>query len=270
MRLEKYIFEGYIEYGANRSKVVDENFAYDFIKKYCKKAGKGTPIFRGYPKYDEDIYFIDPTIGENRVSPYASYNYYNLLMSNLPSWSKYPKRNKSIIGTTDYSDAEGRNQGNPYLVIPKDGTDVGVCSDRDIWDSFPRITDNMGNFNDVLHELLSSAKINRADNPDRDYKSFVKICNRVDRVREDDDIDLDNISYVANNTGDFDWVINYNESSEKLIDFLNDLLSPHNNDFSLVKIGSKLPDNNEVWLSAPSLLVRVGTSLANSLGYEYG
>lgn len=59
-------------------------------------------------------------------------NHNTLLMDNLPSWSKFPKRSQSIIGltTTDRSSLFGDEK---FFVIPFDGAKFGVCPAKDLW-----------------------------------------------------------------------------------------------------------------------------------------
>ena len=55
-----------------------------------------------------------------------------LLMDNLPSWSKFPKRSQSVIGCTSADDRSlfGTHR---YIVIPFDDARFGVAPTSDIW-----------------------------------------------------------------------------------------------------------------------------------------
>lgn len=85
-------------------------------------------IFRGiesaysYLKFNGD---------KKRKSAYTS-NYYTILFSEiLKSWKDVPKRNKSLICTTDEINAE--EYGISYLVIPYDKTKIATCNINDFW-----------------------------------------------------------------------------------------------------------------------------------------
>lgn len=78
---------------------------------------------------------LDPS--EHERNSVDTDNYYNLLMDNLPSWSEYPKRSKSIIGSLDRGTAEG--YGTLYRVIPIfENSKVAVAPKFDIWWSFDK------------------------------------------------------------------------------------------------------------------------------------
>ena len=66
-------------------------------------------------------------------------NVYTMLMSDLlPCWSEFPKRNRSFICATNAEIAEsyaGKN-GRVYYVFPENGSEIGICTSRDIWYSF--------------------------------------------------------------------------------------------------------------------------------------
>jgi len=96
-------------------------------------------IFRGC--HDDD-----PAIGHEYViatpglrKSQNTTNEYTMLMSDiLPSWKEYPKRNRSFICTNsidcvvDYV----RNLEDAFLILPKNGAKIGVCSEHDLWFSF--------------------------------------------------------------------------------------------------------------------------------------
>jgi len=66
----------------------------------------------------------------DRPSAYIKHNYYTLLIKNLPSWSKYPKR--QFICSTTF-----RYFGDTmYRVIPKNGAKIAVCPEYDIQANF--------------------------------------------------------------------------------------------------------------------------------------
>ena len=66
------------------------------------------------------------TPGE-RVSQNTNNIYTTLFSDILPSWKDYPPRNKSFICTSDYSTALAFGQPYSYVVLPKNGTNIGIC-----------------------------------------------------------------------------------------------------------------------------------------------
>ena len=72
----------------------------------------------------------NPGGGSTGVS--VSSKHHILLMDNLPSWSKFPKRSQSIIGVT-MEDPRSLFGSEKYLVIPFDGAKFGVAPSADLW-----------------------------------------------------------------------------------------------------------------------------------------
>ncbi|NCC70939.1 hypothetical protein EOM09_05135 [bacterium] len=110
----------------------------------------GNIIYRGarnYFKNANDIaIIITPGIRVSKEIP----NLYTILLSEIfDSWKGYPKRNRSHICTYSYSIADGFSAGHAqkkgpsltYIVFPKNGTKIGVCSEYDIWVSFSNSLD---------------------------------------------------------------------------------------------------------------------------------
>jgi hypothetical protein len=60
-------------------------------------------------------------------------NFYTSLMANAPSWEKAPRRDKSLIMTNSGWIAE--TYGTKFIMIPFNGTKIGVCPTGDIWGS---------------------------------------------------------------------------------------------------------------------------------------
>ena len=239
-----------------RSKEVDFQFAADFINKKCRKAATGTPIYRGNRKLDKDFYYINPKTSDDRVSPWADYNYYNLLLSNLPSWKEYPKRSKSIVCTTSYDEANGRNSlPYPYRVFPVDGADIGVCPAWDIWDSFQDALDgnDLSDFNYVLRQFLENTS-ELFEEPvelhgsDKNYPKFIRLTQKIDEL---DKSKLD--FYDIDNRG---WLDNWKTSNYPFLYYLNKLLSPKENGFKIVKSGAIITGGTkEVWTNSECIMV---------------
>lgn len=122
------------------------------------KASK-SPIYRGFNGGNTPWFISQPSKHERTSKKDASGNVYTLLIDNLNSWQKFPKRSKSLICTTDQYTAE--NYGNVYLVIPFDSAKWGVCPEADIWDSFNTLEDvfdtsTLQDFNPRFNDLAIS------------------------------------------------------------------------------------------------------------------
>jgi hypothetical protein len=233
-----------------RTTKVVEHFVRNFVEKYCQDAFNGTPMFRGVRSYTQDYYYVEASESTPRISPYSDHNFYNLLFSNLPSWKQYPPRDKSIVGTTDFDRAGNRQQGTPYLIIPKDGTKIGVCPEYDIWFSFSNnMSGTLDHFNDVLTDFfyennVSSTKI------ETDYNSFKKACMKIDKLKETGRLILYNGGWLGD-----DLLYEFAQQGSGFLEFLNRKLDPERNDFGLAKSGDYIGDDNEVWTDGQCILV---------------
>jgi len=227
MRLKQFLNEG-------RSVGIDEDTAKNEIKKNCWNnykffLKKREWIFRGI-KHKSDVYLkIDSNTGTPRVSSNAWYNYYTLLMDNLPSWSKYPLRSRSIICSTEEDSAE--SYGTLYVVIPYDNTNVGIAPDGDIWYSF-----KMGILND-FNEFLGRAFISHGLKVNKNsYKDLKRALIKVNKLGK-----MDGDRY------------NIFDKDRDVIKQIDRIMSPEYNGF---KRGIKnMSDNNEIWIQGKSILV---------------
>jgi hypothetical protein len=239
MRLNNFLLN------ESRSIKISENDCIEMIKKdYMDAIHSKNRIYRGNNE-DAPFLYIKPSNYE-RESPYAVNNYYNLLLSNLPSWSKYPKRNKSVICTTEYDVADRyKNSDFPYLVLPKDGAEIGVCPENDIWFSFRGSGIHVLNdLNDVLKNII---KVAAADEKIRDYKHLEMVLKNIYYDEEED-------TEIYSIFKQFQIIIkDYPKTS--LFNLINDLLSPVDNDFKVTNIKNRIPDGLEVWISDPCILI---------------
>lgn len=242
MRLKTFILN------ENRSVSISEDDVRKLIKTDYSIALKGTPIFRGVSNYDKDFLFIDPSKHEERLSPYAYSNVYNLLLSNLPSWNKYPKRNKSIICTTDIDNAYGRGFGAAYYVIPKNNSKIGICPSRDIWFSFKEFG-TLNELNNIISILFETFNIKYND---ADFKKFKNNCDELD----DKKYNIKNLNLKKYKI-EYEWLTEYLNIPElKLLDILNQILDPNKNRFKLSKPGDdNLSIGVETWTDGPSILI---------------
>ncbi len=118
------------------------------------------PLYRGTTTLDHrGAVVIDPKAG-TRVSKDKP-NHYTVMIDSSPAFSKFPKRSKSLIVTTDYNTAEnfaGGFNGNLYCVIPFNGSLIGAVNEPDIWDvplDMSVVGDDMelGDLPDILREM---------------------------------------------------------------------------------------------------------------------
>lgn len=77
-----------------------------------------------------------------------------LLMDNLPSWSKFPKRSNSVIGVT-LEDPRSLFGEEKYLIIPYDGARFGVAPSYDLWGCGINIDKHFYSFDNSFANMFS-------------------------------------------------------------------------------------------------------------------
>lgn len=249
MRLNQYLNEG-------RSVAISEKEAAEFIKEECKSAWSNTTrIYRGNRGIAAEYYFLDPSKSHDRRSPFASNNFYNLIVSNLPAWKEYPKRSKSIICTTDSRNARRRGYGVYYFVLPVDNAKIGICPDEDIWDSFYTSDIELGNFGYYLDEFFELNKIFVSDN---DYNNFKFACKKIDDLKKDGKL------IIRSNLPQ--WLKDFEYEKVSFFDYIEGLLNPKRNLFKLTTIEHMtVNDHREVWTDSKSILIRVDETIIGDL-----
>lgn len=109
-----------------------------------------------------------PLKKSDRFTDGVESRHHTLLMDNLPSWSKFPKRSQSVIGLTS-ADQKIIFGSHRYLIIPFDGANFGVAPSADLWacqvhvtDQRPLVEDLTLSFNDKFSEIMVVNKISDA------------------------------------------------------------------------------------------------------------
>ena len=182
-----------------------------------------------------DFNIVDPT-KINRVSPNASFNYVNLLVSNLPSWKDYPKRNNSLIcGNYERTWGHfGYSKKELFLVMPHKNSNIGIAESGDFWEQFV-----FGHYNS-LNDLNSY--LNRMLHDDSDWNTVKKLLKQID-------INVDNFD---ENIPDFisveklDILLNPNKHRLKHLPYNEDFQHEINDDDNTI----------EYWTDSESLMIR--------------
>jgi len=124
---------------------LSKNDVINILQNNCKnflnypEKNEKTLIFRKESVINDDFVLVDPkSSSKERIAPFSTANYHNLVISNLESWKDWPRRNKSLI-CSGYDRARSHTGKNLYVVIPFDNTVIATCRTRDFWDSFTEI-----------------------------------------------------------------------------------------------------------------------------------
>lgn len=239
MKFKQYLTEG-------RSKTINEDEAKKLLKKHCRKAinawNESSPIYRGL-RSSADYIMIDPKSGKSRPSA-NTFNYYTLINDNSKGWSRFPKRSKSIICTTNVSYTSGYGKG--YTVFPYDGAMIGVCPSKDYWESFQyslgQSTWHLHNFNAQLVKMFKRVNVPINDFTFNDIKNSFEMFDNVINDRQ-----------IKTFEDEWDWMSGYDGD---LMDHIQYILHPNNNSFKVVKIGTDLRcDDCEVWTDSKSIMI---------------
>lgn len=242
MRFKIYLTEG-------RTKSLTEDQLINALKKDAKQIvdvyqRTGRYYYRGIDRGFYDEYGVVKPSKFTRKSAFAEGNTYTLMMDNIPSFKKFPKRSKSIIMTNDNREAEGR--GESYVVFPKDGSKIAIAPKNDIWWSFPQLfdrynLDNLEGLNYFMGEL--GTYIDSALDMDKweDIETMLK--SKLPKGEEGK-------SYPERK-----WDL----STEKTLwDQIVPWMDPKRNKFILTNTKSPVPSDHEreVWTDGDSYLVR--------------
>jgi len=243
----------------NRSKTMDINDAFPYIKNNCSEildnySKNKNYIFRGVNVGNTFSLIVEP-IKSVRMSANTK-NYYTLLFDEiLSSWNPYPDRSKSIICTTDEGQATG--YGYVHIVFPENGSKIGICPEEDIWDSFD-IGGCLDTFNIMLRHGFEYMNVYNMS-LEQDPKELVKALNNFKDLIHQDDVFFDFMHYRNPRMSTFLYSLKQSGPSVNMIDFLNNEMSPRKNNFKLktTKTWTSIISEVEVWTDGTSILINL-------------
>ena len=230
-----------------------------------------------------DFLLVNPKLSsQDRIAPYASKNYHNLLISNLESWKDWPRRNKSLICASSYR-ALSHGGGfikvpkANYVIIPFDDTVVATGDRGDFWNCFP----NLPKDEDFMEEDLDRPSIayymiSLVYELDRNVKPSLNTnWNELKSFLECSEASEHIISKYFTTDNEVLW-----DDSLNLLENLNILLDPKSNNFKLTDIVgvmnlySQLDTNEsealESWFEDESIMIRLDkvTEILKELNLE--
>jgi hypothetical protein len=225
-----------------------------------------------------DFLLVNPKISsQDRIAPYASKNYHNLLISNLESWKDWPRRNKSLICASSYRALSHGSGSVDYVIIPFDDTMVATGDRSDFWNCFS----NLPKDEDFTEEDLDRPSIayymtSLVHELDRDVKPSLNTnWNELKSFLEESEASEQIISKYFTTDYEILWDDNLN-----LLENLNILLNPKSNNFKLTDITgvmnlySQLDTNeseaSESWFEDESIMIRLDkiTEILKELNLE--
>lgn len=227
----------------------------DFVRYY--KMSSSPMFFKGIKdKHFKDDYGIFDSNEFIRPSKEwrENYHFYDEFLNNLSSWESWPKRNKSIIGTTSLEVAQlyallGGKGSKVYIVIPLKSRTI-LCPTDDILTSFNR-GPGMTLLREDSHSLLKQFN-----------EEFLTFLNRrgyqEEKIRK---LDFEGMIQVLKNEvdnkslTDLD-ILNHVYQSGNILQTFENLFDPVKNNFSLTEKVDlcEMGEGKEVFSSGQVLL----------------
>lgn len=247
-----------------RSHELDLESAISVAKKNCKVFinANVTYIYRGMSSIGD--FGLSTPASFTRKSRHTE-NYYTLMLDNFKSWAAYPKRAKSLICSTSKGKASVYGE-ELYLVIPFDTANIGLCSENDIWDSFPVVEklnlSPLAALNSALRESWQDlfgvetkyyAVFTSIE--DADFSAFSKSMELYDSHKQKIKDMLATDSWDTAHKRRL--MAAYLKSKLPMMQFLEKILDPKLNGFSVspYKNFKNVDDGIEVWTDSPCILV---------------
>jgi len=279
-----------------RSKYIPPSKVEKWFKKHHSSAMsqviKGNFIYRGLRRSNSKFLYVRPSQVERQSK--NTKNIYTALMDILPSWQGWPRRSRSVICSDSSEYASGylgerekntystSKLGALYIVLPKNGSKIGVCPDQDIWDSFVNIqerwnADNMHMFNQSFDDILQRAydlvigdrynkEIGELNGEGMDF-----FLNHIEGIISKNTLKKLMNDYDYGRNAEIGDMLEYKFGKNiSWIEYFDDLMNPDKNNFKLQPIESYNPrevdstrDMHEVWTESDCLFVRMSNFNAN-------
>lgn len=268
----KTTFKNFLLEAAPHEKL-DRDSAIQFARNHCMAAIKNpNALWRGVRINDSLYCTVNP---HTTLRPSANTtNYYNLLLSNIPSWKEYPPRNRSLIATGDVKYAESFSNGttgNIFRVFPIDNSVMGICPQFDIWNSFKHASELLGQYNTLdgveLNEIIYSfilhclnLKSGKFDGNFEELRSYLiqvdkKLLSMNPQQIEDLIIDVQEQAHPQAGKSIVRLIRGTVKEKSSII-FFDKIFDPDDNGFRVERISTGLHfGNNEVWTNGECLLV---------------
>jgi hypothetical protein len=226
---------------------------------------KQSPIFK--EDKGSDFMLVTPADKDTRSAFWV-----DKLIKDLTSWSRYPSRSRFIKGYTSIERVGGTEDAQ-YVVIPLDRARIGVCPTASFYRSFKKAEEGMGlsrvdndglstwieTATKAISEIYPEAKLDvRTPATFADFKKMMK---EVDREINANQAKLKKLLKSAEDLSDAEKLVLTDLLARHVTSceaYLAEKLDPESNGFGNVRIESlsAAPDDREVWISDPCLLIR--------------
>jgi hypothetical protein len=266
MHYKDFLFGNLNEYSQKRSQAIKIEEVVKLIKTDYSEAwdkfNDGITIYRGTVN-SSDFFITDPSLGIRKSA--NTLNYYTAIIDNSKRWKDYPKRSKSAICTTSRAYAD--YYGSAFCVLPINGSNIGVASKGDFWDSFPILdkrldrtklpVQGLSGLNTLIKFLISIANPN-INTDIKEFSTLAKTLKEVDEYLNKKEYLKDETikQQMLNDALDF---INV-QSSGKIdcLKVIDSILDPEDNNFKKIKLSElSIHGDHEVWTDGKCLMINV-------------
>lgn len=258
-----------------RSYEVDFYEAVDFIQTRATEWDiENKQLFRGVQDSDNIPFSIIEPSSHERKAVALSDNVYNIMIDNLPSWDKYPKRHNSVYGSfldkikkpKDYinwieEEFEYNDFGYVNFLIPEDGAMLAVCDSSDL-----RISFSNGVWIGELPNLFKYMNVDFYDDKLEfdNWSSMEKVMKEISLEKLE--MKLAELHDWEDKHHTYGKLIKSmkSENSESFYEYCNDVYAPTKNDIELIEYTKNniyrlkiegSGDSREIWTEADCLLV---------------
>lgn len=259
-----------------RSYEVDFYEAVDFVENQATEWSiENKQLFRGVYGSDRKAFsIIEPSL-HTRNAVALDDNVYNVMIDNMPSWDKYPKRHHSVYGSfldmqmkpEDYVNWIEENYshnefGYVNFLIPEDNALVAVCEESDLRNSF---TNGI-----YIHELPKYFEYMNEDFYNKEL-DFTNDWSLIDRIMKETSLEklekrLAELKDWESKHYLYERLIKHmrNGDYKTFYDYCDNNYSPENNDMELITYTKNNINNlkiegstksREIWTEADCLII---------------
>ena len=186
-----------------------------------------------------------------------NYHFYDLMLNNLDSWSNYPRRNKSIIGTNSLTTAKSyahRTAGGldgVLAVVPIKNEPYCICPNYDLLFSFRRLDPEFKSGNDPIliqlnFEIVSSLKLQGLEDEKIRGLDYTNLMIWLNQINQDTINDKSKI------------LKHFLASKKSAENYFSEFLDPSVNKFEISSKKIEISNNcqgNEIFASGKFLLL---------------
>ena len=247
-------------------KELSEGKFLEYLKERAKNShvvATKSPFFR--QDKGPDMMLVTPEHKEERSAFWI-----DKIIKEIPAWNKFPSRSRFIKGYTQFSRTYGGDD--VYVLIPFDGTKIGIAPKNSFYHSFTDIEKSLGfdrvdnkTFADwvrTLQDAMSKITDFKAEKNDPvTYSQFKKYLTQIDKALGNDRVLLKKQMSESDKLTDDQAKMLKDMLSRHIVNmelYLAEKLEPEINGFETVRIESfsKASGDHEIWVDQPCLLIK--------------